>query len=665
MTESKQPTILILEDDVGVARLQQRHLERAGYSVNVTGTSAEALTHIERSSVDLLLLDYRLPGQGTGLDFYAHLKTSGRDLPVILVTGFSDDATVVKALRAGVRDFVTKSSEYLGYLPEAVRRVLEQVHTERQLAELNARLAAVINSALDAVITVGADSLVTMFNPAAEAMFRCPNLAAIGQPIDRFVPEISIVAPGNRRTGDTGAELGPDANSLPKELRGVRADGAELLLEVSVTHVVVTGQPVLTLFVRDITERKRAEEEKRQIENLNRAVLDSLSANIAVLDPLGNYLSVNEAWQTFAEENQLVGHSWLTDNYLETVERAANSGDALAADALAGIKAVLQGDLPSFTQEYPCHSPTTNRWFHMRVGKLVGERMGVVISHTDITERKKAEESLLKSNRSLEEAIQALNTKNEEVRATTQQLWHAAKLATVGELAAGIAHELNNPLATVCLRVESVLSRTPADDVRRRPLEVVQQEAKRMGALVAGLLQFSRRSRDESSSVDVRDELLKALELIQHMMRKRLIKIVQDLAQDLPTVFADRQKLRQLFLNLLTNAIDAMSEAGTLTLRAGPCTLENGQAAVQIDIADTGGGIPPEYLEKVMEPFFTTKEEGKGTGLGLAICRRVVQEHKGTMQIFSEEGTGTTVRVILPLTEGKNVTRLRSGPAAG
>ena len=128
----------------------------------------------------------------------------------------------------------------------------------------------------------------------------------------------------------------------------------------------------------------------------------------------------------------------------------------------------------------------------MRVGKLIGERMGVVISHTDITERKKAEESLLESNHTLEEAMRALNTKTEEVRAMTQQVWHAAKLASVGELAAGIAHELNNPLATICLRVESVLSRTPEDDVRRRPLEVVQQEAKRMADLVAGLLQFSR-----------------------------------------------------------------------------------------------------------------------------------------------------------------------------
>jgi C4-dicarboxylate-specific signal transduction histidine kinase len=132
----------------------------------------------------------------------------------------------------------------------------------------------------------------------------------------------------------------------------------------------------------------------------------------------------------------------------------------------------------------------------------------------------------------------------------TQQLWQAAKLASVGELAAGIAHELNNPLATVRLRIESVLAQTPENDRKYRPLTIISQEAKRMGDLVANLLQFSRRGADELSSVDVRDELLKTLELVQHQLRKRVITVVQEFAPDMPTLYADRQKLRQVFLNL-------------------------------------------------------------------------------------------------------------------
>jgi signal transduction histidine kinase len=131
------------------------------------------------------------------------------------------------------------------------------------------------------------------------------------------------------------------------------------------------------------------------------------------------------------------------------------------------------------------------------------------------------------------------------------------------------------------------------------------------------------------------------------------------LAPDTPTIHADRQKLRQVFLNLLTNAGDAMLQGGTLTLRSSPAALDNGQPAVQIELMDTGVGIPAEHLEKVMDPFFTTKEEGKGTGLGLAICRRAVEDHHGTIEILSEVGKGTTVRIVLPLKNGTNVNGLR------
>jgi signal transduction histidine kinase/ActR/RegA family two-component response regulator len=280
----------------------------------------------------------------------------------------------------------------------------------------------------------------------------------------------------------------------------------------------------------------------------------------------------------------------------------------------------------------------------------------------DVTERRTAEWALQETNRRLEHALDELRVRNEEIHAMTQQLWQAAKLASVGELAASIAHELNNPLATVRLRIESVLAQTSEEDRRHRPLSIISQEAKRMGDLVANLLQFSRRGADVLTTVEIREELLKTRELVQHHLRKRAITVVDKFAPDTPTIYADRQKLRQVFLNLLTNACDAMPQGGTLTLHSGPDTTAQGEPAGRIEFSDTGVGIAPEHLEKVLEPFFTTKEEGQGTGLGLAICRRVVQEHYGTLQIFSEVGKGTTVRIVLPVSHTTNVDRLR-GPA--
>jgi len=291
--------------------------------------------------------------------------------------------------------------------------------------------------------------------------------------------------------------------------------------------------------------------------------------------------------------------------------------------------------------------------------RLGEERLFVGIIR-DITERKRGEKALQESNQRLEKVVAELQAKNDEVRTMTQQLWQAAKLASVGELAASIAHELNNPLATVSLRIESVLTRTPTEDPRRRALEIIEQEANRMGELVANLLQFSRRSDGQVSTVDIRQELTRAVELIHHHLRKRLINVALELATDTPTIYADRQKLRQVFLNLLTNASDAMPQGGTLTLRTAPAALPNGKPAVRIELADTGAGIPAKNLGRIMEPFFTTKEEGKGTGLGLAICRRIVQEHHGTIQIASEVSKGTTVHIVLPVRNGTNVDQLRS-----
>jgi PAS domain S-box-containing protein len=278
----------------------------------------------------------------------------------------------------------------------------------------------------------------------------------------------------------------------------------------------------------------------------------------------------------------------------------------------------------------------------------------VLSAIVDITERKRAEEALRKSKDDLVKAVAELQAKNDEIRTMTQQLWQAAKLASVGELAASIAHELNNPLATVSLRLEAILARTPAEDPRRRALEIVQQEANRMGELVANLLQFSRRGDGKTSTVDVCQELTRSVELIHHHLRKRQVAVMQEFAPDTPTIYADRQKLRQVFLNLLTNAADAMPEGGTLTLRTRPTTLRD-RPGVLIEFADTGVGIPVQNLQKVMEPFFTTKEEGQGTGLGLAICRRVVHEHGGTMRVTSQVGKGTTVRILLPVKDGANV----------
>lgn len=299
----------------------------------------------------------------------------------------------------------------------------------------------------------------------------------------------------------------------------------------------------------------------------------------------------------------------------------------------------------------------------------------------------------------VEERTAELEKVNEELRLMSQQLWQASKLATMGELAASIAHELNNPLATVNLRIETLLGQVPGEDSKRRSLEIIEQELDRMADLVANLLQFSRRSQPQISTVNVCQEIENTLNLIYYHLRKYHIEIQRAFSSNLPYIHADRQQLRQLFLNLFTNSSDAMPRGGTLgirvraerkgqsakstsqeaaeekpfneedrtvdrfqgsgsELRTPNSELKNG-AFVVIEITDTGIGIAPEVLPKVMEPFFTTKPEGKGTGLGLPICRRIVQEHKGDFSIQSSVGQGTCISIRLPVSAGTNYAGLK------
>jgi len=253
MTTATPDTVLILEDEPGVALLQRRRLERAGYLVESTGTPDEALQILRQRDIALIVLDYNLPGIN-GLEFYEQLKAAGRDIPVVIVTGFGREATIIQALRAGVRDFVTKSMEYLDYLPEAVERVLRQVRTEKQLALSEARLAGIIASAKDAIIIVEADQRISLFNAAAEEMFRCPSEAALGQPLGKFIPQRRPVAID---LAQAALEIDqPSAAPVEAYELGIRLDGQKFPIEALVSRVEAAGRNLFTVMVRDITERQ-------------------------------------------------------------------------------------------------------------------------------------------------------------------------------------------------------------------------------------------------------------------------------------------------------------------------------------------------------------------------------------------------------------------------
>jgi len=250
------------------------------------------------------------------------------------------------------------------------------------------------------------------------------------------------------------------------------------------------------------------------------------------------------------------------------------------------------------------------------------------------------------TNQGLIALTMEIEEKTKEIQELTEQLWRVARMATMGELAASVAHELNNPLATISLRLESLAGQIPPDDPKQRSLQIIAREIERMAALVNRLLDFSRRGHYHQSAVDICREVDYALELINHHFHKQGISIIKEYQPKLPSIYADCQGLQQVFINLFINASDAMPNGGVLTVR-----IYSSAEHIAIDIIDTGLGIQPNDLAKVMDPFFTTKPAGKGTGLGLSICRRIVEEHGGIITINSVIDRGTTVGIKLPLME--------------
>jgi two-component system NtrC family sensor kinase len=231
-----------------------------------------------------------------------------------------------------------------------------------------------------------------------------------------------------------------------------------------------------------------------------------------------------------------------------------------------------------------------------------------------------------------------------------QAVSRAEKLAAVGRLAAGVVHEINNPLATIAACAEALEQRIDegafvgsdaADDLTEY-LGLIKSEAFRCKTITTGLLDFSRIRTGDRTPVDLGDIVRSAANLVSHQNRGERITIATKIASDLPRVNADPGLIQQAVIALATNAIDAMPDGGSLDFRV---FARGGRVVIEVE--DTGAGIPSENMSKIFEPFFTTKEVGKGTGLGLAVCYGIVSEHGGRLTVRSNVGKGTTFGIYL------------------
>jgi len=648
--ESRRGTVevLIVEDSPTQAEQLKYLLEERGYNVTVAPNGKEALAAVHRRKPAIIISDILMP-EMDGYALCKEIKSEEKlkDIPVILVTSLSGLQDVIKGLQCGADNFIRKPYDER-YLLSRIEHILvnQEVRKDRRVemgveiylagqrhfitSERQQILDLLVSTYEEAVrineelkarqkdLVHSYQSLNGLFR-IAEGLNQCTSEGEVAEKALERTLELPGVRAGwvSLREGQTGFRIAA-ARGLPPALQEAGALEGDCLCR----RKLLSGELNYAANILECERLKRAKGEAQ-----------SLSHHVSI--PLV-----------------------VSDRTLGIMNLAGAEGGPFSDEDLKALYAV--GNQIGAALERSRLYENLERQVEERTADLTAE----------IAERRRAEEALI--------------AKGEELKVMSQQLWQAAKLATMGELAASIAHELNNPLTTVSLRVELLLAQVSDDDPKRRALEVIEGEVGRMGSLVANLLQSSRRSGQQISTVDVREEIDNTLELVRYHLIKGRIAIVREFAPDVPMVQADRGQLRQLFLNLFTNAGDAMPEGGTLTIRVGgaerfvnrrigesekgglvshspllPLSDPHLPTHVVIEITDTGIGIAPEDLPKVMEPFFTTKPEGKGTGLGLPICRRIAQEHHGTLEIESEVGKGTVVRVRLPVANGSNAAHLK------
>jgi len=243
-----------------------------------------------------------------------------------------------------------------------------------------------------------------------------------------------------------------------------------------------------------------------------------------------------------------------------------------------------------------------------------------------------------------EELEQIVEERTQELEKAQAQLIQSEKLASIGELAAGVAHEINNPLGVILGFSQVILKKLTQDDSLYKPLSSIEREGLRCKKIIQGLLDFSRRSPPMFQPVDLNEVVEAACELIEHQITINNVRMVKGYAPRMPQIQADANQLQQVFVNLIINAYQAMPEGGELRI-----TTRTVGSQVQAIFADTGQGIAPENLKHIFDPFFTTKEVGKGTGLGLSVSYGIIESHSGKIDVDSQVGVGTTFVITLPV----------------
>lgn len=357
--------------------------------------------------------------------------------------------------------------------------------------------------------------------------------------------------------------------------------------------------------------------------------LDALSAEVAILDQDGRIVAVNRAWREFARSNGYADESaGVGSNYLSICD--SSEGISEAGLVGSGLRAVLAGQQSATYVEYPCDSPDESRWFQVRAsGFEHGGRRYAVVSHESLTESKRAEQ---RHREQLDEMV------------------HHWRLSSLGELASGIAHELNQPLGAISNYMHGCLRRLEAGTIDREQLIRTARECAELAEFSGGIIKrmrgFASRTSCQYCPISLNDAAHKAMQFFRASPEASKVRVKAEYAQDLPLVRADEVQIQQVLLNLLRNAGDSVIASGWRPGQVILRTYTDGDGDVCVSVIDNGKGIPEGAESRLFNPFFSTKSHGMG--LGLSISKTIAEVHGGRLTARNAPGGGAVFEFRLP-----------------
>ncbi|PLZ33504.1 response regulator [Fischerella thermalis] len=607
--------VLLVEDNPGDVRLLQEFLwdvTTAQFELMPVERLDRTLKLLNQESFDVILLDLSLP-DSQGLETFITLHRQAPAIPIIVLTGLDDENLALRAMQEGAQDYLVKGQVSGDLLVRCMRYAIERQRIEEALRQSEERFRVALKN-----------SPIVVFNQDKELRYTWVYNTSPG-----FINEEIL---GKRDLDLTAAA---DAQLVFDIKQRVLSTGIGIRKEVSITtaqgirYFDLTVEPLrneaqevigVTCASIDISDRKLAEEKIRE----QAALLDVTTDAIFVRD-LDNRVIL---WNKGAENL----YGWLVQEaYGKKVVELLYDDEPPEEVEIALLTVInqgkWQGELPRVTKSGK-KVLVSSRW--SLVCQEDGTPKSILTVDTDITEKKQLE----------------------------TQLFRAQRLESIGTLASGIAHDLNNILTPILAVSQLLPLKFPnIYSEHEHLLEILEDSARRGADLVKQVLSFARGVEGKRMTLQVKHLIREVVKIIKQTF-PRSIEVCIDVAPDLWTVYGDSTQLHQVLMNLCVNARNAMPDGGSLTISAENLLIDENYARMNLDakvgpytvvtVADTGVGIPREIVERIFEPFFTTKELGKGTGLGLSTVIGIVKSHGGFVNVYSEVGRGTQFKVYLP-----------------